>query len=146
MKNYYTPDISEFYVGFEFEALDVAGDKEWHKFTFNESDSLRYVQQYLDNKTYRVKFLDQSDIQSFGFGELQYNDEESSLDGWNRYKYKHENGWLIYVGAKSWYGYPSENGFWLRIHKPGMSDWRFNGSIKNKSELGKILKMIGWER
>jgi len=158
MKQYYTPDISEFYVGFEYELHkgyeDFINDEqdviEMHN-VFNEKvvekgESLIWLQHLLerDDVYVRVKYLDEDDILSFGFSDLIYNDEESSLDSWNRYRYEN-NKWTIYVESSSWYNYPSKDGVWLRIGAPGMSNWRYNGKIKNKSELGKILKMIGWE-
>lgn len=93
---YYTPDISEFYVGFEYELLDtnyeykverlsdtklkVLSDpimtESWVKKTYNDYDFL-YIEDsieaksnlkyYVDSKKVRVKYLDKEDIDGLGF-------------------------------------------------------------------------------
>jgi hypothetical protein len=119
---------------------------------FNEKvvekgESLIWLQNLLerDDVYVRVKYLDEDDIQDFGFGDLMSNTEESSLDDWHRHHYENDSNWIIKVDHPRWHIYPLEKGVWLRIGAPGMSDWRYNGFIKNKSELGKILKMIGYD-
>ena len=63
MSNYYTPKIEECHIGFEYEWKNDKG--EWIKESSPESISEdRYEEQ-----TYglRVRYLDQEDIESFGF-------------------------------------------------------------------------------
>ena len=118
---YYTPEIEEFHVGFEYE---------WVKPDRTETIKLECLNNigFLWGITIpegvRVKYLDQEDIESLGF-------KQSKTD-------------------KYWYD--SKCGrYW--VHKESIDDWRwiisdeqsevsFAGTIKNKSELKRVLKML----
>lgn len=93
---YYTPDISEFHVGFEYEVFDSKYEYKveklsetklkvlsdpitttgWFKEAY-EIDSFLYVEDssdiksnipsYIENDKVRVKYLDREDIESLGF-------------------------------------------------------------------------------
>lgn len=152
---YYIPDISEFHVGFEYEhchssirfvMLDLkTGEtsngtepKEiWEKsiFTGNEFDiwksSFKFDDSLRDGQI-RVRYLDKEDIESFGF-----EHDQTTKDG--SYFYSGtlitENQWCINL-----------KDFTIDIYDiNSKSDFRFNGLVKNKSELKQILKMIGYE-
>ena len=152
---YYIPDISEFHVGFEYEhchssirfvMLDLkTGEtsnetepKEiWEKsvFTGNEFDawksSFKFDESLRDGQI-RIKYLDKEDIESFGF-----EHDQTTKDG--SYFYSGtlitENQWCINL-----------KDFTIDIYDiNSKSDFRFNGLVKNKSELNQILKMIGYE-
>lgn len=129
---YYTPSIEEFYIGFEYE-MQLREDT-WAKYTFpqypragiewNTDNPISIIEQ-IKKKYLRVKYLDSSDIESFGFihiGALWFEDVEKSY----RIRKWKENEIDIY---KYW----------------GSNDVTpvFKGKIKNKSELQQILKMIG---
>ncbi len=60
-EKYYTPDISELYVGYECEWLDTRND--WTNLEFKLPNDIS-----LDD-TYRTKYLDSDDIISLGFQE-----------------------------------------------------------------------------
>src|SRR5690606_29619740 len=69
---YYTPEIEEFYVGFEYERFipksNSTEEECWEKLSM----SINYLSlEELDNeiieKEIRVKYLDKEDIESFGF-------------------------------------------------------------------------------
>ena len=138
---YYTPGISEFHVGFEYEhchssirfvMLDLkTGDtsngtepKEiWEKsvFTGNEFDvwksSFKFDDSLRDGQI-RVKYLDKEDIESFGFTQTiedQYYKDDFEL--------------LI------------DDDLFIQIIKD--DGFIFQGAIKNKSELEKLLKQLG---
>lgn len=73
---YYTPDISEFHVGFEFESNYTlfSADKEWHKVTLIMPDCEWFWSEYLEDATeseFRVKYLDREDIESLGWEEKE---------------------------------------------------------------------------
>jgi len=126
MSKYYTPEKEEFYVGFECEILNGFG--EWKHipieishFTLNEVENL---------KEWRVKYLDRADIESLGF----------EFQGGNDYYWlRYFNG--EYILSQATEVLKEEIYFNLTIEKNG--DFYFQGTIKNKSELKKILKWIG---
>ena len=152
---YYIPDISEFHVGFEYEhchssvrfvmlnfktgdTSNIGESKEiWEKSVFsgNEYDVWKSSFKFddsLKNGQIRVKCLDKEDIESLGF-----EHEQSTKDGSYFYSgtLMTENQWCINL-----------KDFIVDIYDiNGKSDFRFNGFIKNKSELKQILKMIGCE-
>lgn len=121
---YYTPTIEEFHVGFEYKLPQ--GDV----ITVEETTDLFSIAEYLDMNTgIKVKYLDQEDIESFGFTERR---EGGNAVVWFRLE---DNFQLV-----KW-----DNGK-IEIALCGSSRVRvFDGVIKNKSELKKVLKMIGYE-
>ena len=116
---YYTPEIEEFHIGFEFE-VDY-GDK-WVQETQRDG--------FLHNKkleNIRVKYLDKEDIESLGW--------------------KHSGGKML-SGAMQYYDinkcrlyYAEHHPEYLSINV--METQVFRGRIKNKSELRKLMKQIG---
>ncbi len=130
---YYVPQIEEFHIGFEYELLKKKSvyDKEWRfdiikrifdiKTVSNSHDWARFNID-LEDKEIRVKYLDQSDIESLGwrFGEICFND------------YK-----LFFVIDKE---DKSEN---IAIYQESLKRMLFTGNIKNKSELKKLHKQLG---
>jgi len=132
MDKYYTPDISEFHVGFEYQTSGNDGD-DWHEELI--LDKFELVQAIENDALYifRVKYLDRGDVESLGF-----EHDQTTKDG--SYFY---NGTLI-----------TENQWCINLKDliidiydiNGKSDFRFTGVIKNKSELKRVLKMIGYEK
>lgn len=156
--SYYTPDISEFYVGFEFESSSL--DNHWNKLPFtaqkvlgNEKDyfglyTLSWVEKVFNTPNFpvhlyvRVKHLDRSDIESLGW---RYSHTVSNAEP-SLYK----EDWFIYtinVGSYQM-SVTFENvvtiSSWL-MDKPDSptQSTRFRGNIRNKSELKKLMQMIG---
>jgi hypothetical protein len=112
---YYTPEIEEFHVGFEYENYynDI-----WHSKEFGESaDTLRHLTDYPN----RVKHLDREDIESLG----GVHDTGDCYDFGERWMVS----WFSHDGRVEIYDEENENGF--------------SGTIKNKSELKKLLKQLG---
>jgi len=135
---YYTPEIEEFHVGFEFDAynkeLKPKGN-EWFKYTLGLGTDAQWgrIEEDLEKKHIRVKYLDQEDIESLGFKESprggrwdlkvdEYNDIQLYMDL--------IDNWKLGLGL-SIYG---DHGGIV-----------FQGYIKNKSELKKLLKQLGVE-
>jgi len=145
---YYTPDIEELYVGFECEHTTNMS-----AFEINDTDRIYnslliihelcdYINWSLDeglNKFVRVKYLDQEDIESLGwiytgkavglwFNKKGFFDTPGGRHRLTEYKliYFKDNNELHIEG---FFGNISE----------GML---FEGIIKNKSELKKLLKQL----
>ena len=139
-EKYYTPEIEEFHVGFEFERPNTINRVSWVKTVFENGEC---AEQYCKYDESRVKHLDREDIESMGF--QTYKDEqgnpnvvyERELDKSNirgndlvHILHNHVSKWVgVFIGD-------SETPY---------SDWetRFTGTIKNKSELKRLLKQLG---
>lgn len=149
MEKYYTPEIEEFYIGFEFEYRprlqngiiaqihkDFEYGNKWLTTTFNnklrEKDfikwlyeeagqpvTLRGVEEFLQGDAIRVKYLDAEDIESLGFKRAPANSFTN-----NEYK-------II------------RNGRQVGIAREDSGLYCFLGTIKNKSEFKRILTQIG---
>jgi len=132
---YYTPTIEEFHVGFEYESIYQKSD--WTKTTLELENTAFFFDNYILDATpieFRVKYLDREDIESFGW--------ELMSDG-NRYWLNSENenkcvslfhtGILVGEIPKRWIISDTRN-MPLGI--------RFDGNIRNKSELQKLMKML----
>ena len=67
-KEYYTPRIEDFYVGFEFVLW--LNNSYWSKprvWDYKTTDSLKQIEQDINNQQVKVKYLDKEDIESLGF-------------------------------------------------------------------------------
>jgi hypothetical protein len=143
---YYVPHISEFHVGFEYEYYNGS---EWGPFIFDGLDDtdyneLCYLDIYVVKEKVRVKYLDKEDIESLGF-----KFDESSSDLKTGYLKFELSGYTLelviyYVAFKE----QNKKFTSLRINKQSIVDSEkyttlFNGIIKNKSELKKVLEMLG---
>jgi hypothetical protein len=123
MGEYYTPSIEEFHIGFEYEGLVDYYKGEYKTFTIeNTSDLIQRMETYdsQDMDFIRVKYLDREDIESLGWkqGELpyQYFDGIHMLVDLKHNKYS--------------------------INHIADDVCIFEGTIKNKSELVRLLKQL----
>lgn len=125
---YYTPDISEFHVGFEYEAKDPI-TKQWIKMSVDAEYKTNPLWFASVNDT-RVKYLDQEDIKSFGF----VRKKEA-----RKYAYYLER---FGIRIATWDKYPIID---LKTLSPTLRMVKriFRGYCKNKSELKKILIQTG---
>lgn len=166
---YYTPDIKEFHIGFEYEIKDPLKrdwDKEfeckedflgrvipcdstkykvidfgWKPKVLGEYNEIIYKHDYeipynelqhvekngiLEPTllNYRVKYLDQKDIESLGW---KFDEDETSCLAFVK------NIWDL------WY-YERKQLLTIESEETGIV---FKGYIKNKSELKKLLKQLG---
>ena len=136
MKNkYYTPEIEEFHVGFEyeiFEDFDYLPEKSWHPQVYGKNgcsiEEMDYVGG-LDMGKFRVKHLDREDIESLGF-ELT-DDKDNIFEG--KYGLRiafQEDGWVNVLVNKGQY-----------YTGLGSHEIVFHGIVKNKSVLKQVLKL-----
>lgn len=146
MNKYYTPELEEFHVGFEYEALVDYYKQEFEKFTIDDTDSLRSICSTWDRgevEYWRVKYLDREDIESLGWDhdyntEPIPNREELPVSEGYLFDKQNETGelWILY--------HFSDNIVWIEYIKDcGGQGYLFKGTIKNKSELKKLLKQLG---
>lgn len=121
MKNkYYTPELHEFHIGFEFEEKIVDDLWKSSKFLYRWFEE-RYFLKQIDNKNIRVKHLDREDIESLGW-EFKKDD----LGFWDFCK---GNNRLQFFPEK----------------EKNISIFLNSYTIKNKSELKKLMQMLNIE-
>jgi len=123
---YYTPDISEFRVGFEYEFR--LPDGSWEKRKIRKGYEVSLVQREMDTPSmrgpkYRVKYLDEQDILDLGFEKtgLAYIKEGISIR-----RLSDDAQWLL-------------ASYKVKVHC--MPHLIFS-NLKNKSELQQIFKML----
>ncbi len=130
MSKYYTPEIEEFHVGFEYEFSydELSNNKrieKWISTIMEKYDDFDFVQNKIDTGSARVKHLDREDIES-----LEWVKDSGDCD-YVKGKYQLE----IYPTI---YG----EGLCLHITEDYGNFLLFHGTIKNKSELKRVLKQI----
>ena len=142
---YYTPTIEEFHVGFEFEVNYT--DEGWVKEIFcsgkgRNIDSVSKLKAFLGSakfeEAYRVKYLDREDIESLGF--VGRNPERNNKSS-DYFKMK-APGTISYwteIDLDFRWGFKDVS---IRGVRGNEDDYLFRGTIKNKSELKKLLKML----
>ena len=138
---YYQPDISEFHIGFEYEYNPE--DDQWNKHIMNSPTPIPNLTDFVP-KYFRVKYLDREDIESLGFIQKP-NDERVFM------MYLKETAQPIFLNT-GWSSIVSPDKQTTVISAPKMDESKmkilhenflFNGTIKNKSVLKQVLKMIG---
>ncbi len=117
---YYTPELEEFHMGFEYEWLHEDGD--WIKATPTEINSKDFKEQLYG---LRVKYLDREDIESLGYEDLGSLWFENKKNKTRIRKWKNTQI-DIYT---DWYS-NEDNAL------------RFRGSCKNKSEFKRLMKQL----
>lgn len=150
---YYTPSIEEFHVGFEYEILDYNStdfgknpDKAiWNKrklkyediFSgYKENSQFETVNSYLLTEDIRVKYLDKEDIESLGW-EAQFPKNDLFNIRPDR-----ANADLYQMDYDCFFREKNE-GVGIEICNVNENYIIFSGKIKNKSELKKVMEMIG---
>ena len=129
---YYTPEIEEFHVGFEYEFRhEDYIDNGWKRydspeFNHEREDCVPFNSNKLNE--FRVKYLDQSDIESLGWidGELR------GMTPFIFNEMNPDNEFQLY--------YQFDNQF-AQIYNCH-SQFVFQGAIKNKSELIKLMQQL----
>ncbi len=146
---YYTPELSEFHVGFEFE-LKIPGEHFWRTEDISDFEGPQIgnwpFEYALENGCLRVKYLDREDIESCGWQKLtdelkkQWNPEEQMI-----YYYETIDHNLFYLNFYTDEIYTNRGLDFVREKVVVVIDGegKFSGEIKNKSELKKLMKQIG---
>ena len=128
--NYYTPSLEEFHIGFEFETSYLEDYDTWKKVTLEFDDFGFYTSTWEvdSNPTeFRVKYLDKEDIESLGWTD----GETHGLSGYV----------LNYATDDSYQMYYDKDNQFTQIYNWD-SKIIFEGIIKNKSELKRLLKQL----
>ncbi len=133
---YYVPTIEEFYVGFECEFKNKMQSSNWETVICDQDmisivyDRIEHSENYKDE--IRVKCLDEQDIQDLGFSKTERKPlREDTESNWRFFEHKHKSD--IFISFL-----PNDN--YLIIH--GIAENLFKGTIKNKSELKRIMQML----
>lgn len=143
---YYTPEIEEFHVGFEYEEFTPQhqGDCEtYEKQVCSQTGLTGITKSWKYFTDYRVKYLDKEDIESLG-----WKHEGGKLDGKTSQIYgkplkmKHRDDnyvQLVYNHERNNWGCIATG----NINETGlMESTRFAGTINNKSELKRLMKQL----
>lgn len=126
---YYTPTIDEFCFNFEYENLEY--NCEFKKTKITEWSQAFIFKTKIASGDIRVKYLDKEDIESLGWVFLEYINFTDSKG----LTYKNTKGILLdlYSDGIDIYNY---------IAYDEVQHF-FRGTIKNKSELIKLMKQLG---
>lgn len=129
---YYTPSLEELHIGFICELGGYSDNWEQiviksthYPLIFDYFDTLRPLKQI------RVKYLNQSDIESLGW---DFNSEH--LGPYLKFKFTNSFRYLYFYAQDN--KIIIDNGGWFEDNVQ-----YFQGNIKNKSELIKLMKQIG---
>jgi hypothetical protein len=128
---YYTPKLGEFFQGFEYQVLR---NNNWEKEDLLYSNKyikvhgFSYLDSLIQSNKVRVKYLDREDIESLGWKYLC-----DDKDGRNHSLYKKDK---YLISDYRTYDYEDIK-IWITGGKV-----LFQGIIKNKSELIKLLKQL----
>jgi hypothetical protein len=138
---YYLPDIDEFRVGFEFEGKDTSCDITghlWKPSQIHVPEQMFNVTRWVDDEEVRVKYLDKEDIEDLGFLPMipvnaldDYIPTQWNTDTLN-------NGWQLQQ--------LSNRNYQINYGMYNTNKVYFEGEIKNKSELIRILNRIGYAK
>lgn len=134
---YYSPEIEEFHVGFEYEYRK----SEHHDFDEVacdlEVDPIDKLRDDIKNNLIRVKYLDREDIEECGF---EFVEDDSVGDGNQRWYdlFTKDN-----YSLSSWYNIDGYESLSNKVKIMKKDNILFDGYLKNKSEFKKILKQVG---
>ena len=138
---YYTPSIEEFHVGFEYELKDEYISEsqrliDWYSQIVNSVQELESVEFEMQRNSVRVKYLDSEDIESLGFVFTG-----KSIDKWFKLDGSFDiGGWTSYKIVLHFN--ELDHRVFIYADDRGSEEVLFNGIIKNKSELVRLLKQL----
>lgn len=152
MEKHYVPSIEEFHVGFEYELLTTVQEKRHGSIVNTKQFRTKVVKDLSNSVTYnlkedlraswvRVKYLDKEDIESLGF---EYNGGKMVKNFQDRFHIVDGNRQLNLV-----YTYGNKL---LRLDVEDLVmfeesyNYLFQGIVKNKSELKRILEQVQWKQ
>ena len=136
-KEYYTPEINELFVGYEYEVIMEGNPKTWVKMIVDSPrlDYLLNVKKFADGSVeysipdcIRTPYLCKQDIIDLGFTTPAYSD----CEGYEYYKFLEDSTEVRIVLN----GYEDYSKITIRYDL----DLVFEGICKSKNELKKLLK------
>lgn len=142
MNKYYTPEIEEFHIGFECELM-CEDNGQWGTFIITANTNLSTFKEDIELETIRVKYLDREDIEELGFIS-EYANNMVKKTTW----FKKDKLLIMALDNK---GDVSNIGnsniiliqeLVLKNNGTGFYNTMFQGIIKNKSELKRLLKQL----
>lgn len=141
-EKYYTPDISEFHVGFEYQwkNKDNFPSEEYRESTIACGTQIDDILEPKAQYDIRVKHLDKEDIESLGWLGVIPSNVENKVDylvtSWVTDMYN--DGYIL---IKT---YPYGNyKYCIAFGNYEKNRVCFEGNIKNKSELKKLMQQVG---
>lgn len=135
-EKYYTPQVEEFHVGFEYQYLHT--DKDWINFVFGGVDDTCVLekQRELDKNKIRVKYLDKKDIDSL-IDEVDKLRETIEFYENYVYEFSFNKSGSNYTGLYTY----SDN--MISFYETDLGNsCIFRGTIRNKSELKRLLDQL----
>lgn len=134
---YYTPTIEEFHVGFEYQFNHK--NKGWIDLKFGDTDdwSILEIDMEIENNEIRVKYLDKEDIESLGWI------YEKALE--DEYHIFFKKGTMLLEFSES---FRTLRIYYIISYIDDIFEVKeehtlFLGTIKNKSELKRLMKQLG---
>tara|TARA_R110002074_G_scaffold366532_1_gene540490 strand:- start:74 stop:514 length:441 start_codon:yes stop_codon:yes gene_type:complete len=134
---YYVPDIEEFYVGFNYESLQDPRlpdeDDSWERNTIEDEWDLKtFIGYYcVTHIELRIKHLDREDIESLGFTHV--------ASGWYNYTLAITIPHWTDLKLRTW----KDNEVIITGFRGDEEGILFQGTLKNKSELKKLMNQLG---
>lgn len=126
---YYTPDIEEFHIGFEYELLV---NSLYEPLKGGIGDTFFSISKELKSKKIRVKYLNREDIESLGWKKRMGTTAEIYYLHWSETVGDHKGIWLERKGN-----------LWTIVNAmTKLHFMQYWGEIKNKSELKKLMKQL----
>jgi len=139
-KQYYTPSLDEFYVGFEVEWSEY-GRKIWIEETIDEDDLSDLCLGIDKVSHFKVKYLDREDIESCNWDFVEQGNSPNSVmvfiqkEPFADKGTEYEQYWHIWL-------YNNHNVVIHNNQNYSSEVIIFNGTIKNKSELKRVMNML----
>lgn len=124
---YYTPEIEEFHLGFEYEE-DDNNSNQWKQEIVTLPGDLDYYDDLIREGNIRVKHLDREDIESLKW-KLRTDDNKDI----------HNPEYTI----ERWHFKTYPNDFCTIYDDSAVDEYCFRGTVKNKSELKKLMLQLG---
>lgn len=130
-EKFYVPQIEEFFVGFEFEYMNMYYTN-WLRTSWGTALNMSNLQNDIIAGHIRVKRLDKQDLEELGF-----------LSTEKEYVFKHKQ-WIIRI--VNWCHVNGAAMYLTEYLDAANINIVFKGFARNKSELSKILKLVGHGR
>jgi len=145
MKNkYYTPELEEFHIGFEYEVLMVLDQDTWDNTKISKEGFNQNFDRILNHpEQCRVKYLDKEDIESFGFRR-----NGRSIDDWYYLNKTVERALSAHrdYSISIQHDFDTNQGIVIRGFEwedlKGTEETLYRGTCKNKSEFKKLMKQL----